>query len=182
MKGLGVTKNEFLAQCYNNLAEDKPNQELVVACQSGNQVLHINQRYSRKLQSSYEIIRQANLDYKAFCNDFATSNLLNPNLDKYEQHLLMEKICHTEQSDTSKHINNGDIVYKDNQLFKKTAKGYIPYNKKISDGLIVYKINTPVSLYIAKNNELIPAQNGDQVIKNHQTYVVNNNKLVKYQV
>ena len=121
-KGLGVTRDDFLSQCYQNLAKDKPNQALVVACQSRYHVLQTNHGYSN-LQSNYEIMRQADIHYKEFCSNFANRNLLNPQLDKYEQHILMEKICDTEQPRNSEYINNGDIVYKDNQLFKKTAKG-----------------------------------------------------------
>lgn len=177
-QGLGVTKDEFKSECYKNLSLNEPNKALIEACQSrypSNGFL----RESLGLQSSYEINRQADMDYKAFCDD--NNNLLNPNIDKYEQHLLVERLCnkskHKNKKDT---LNIGDLIFKNNKILKKTAKGYIPYNKKISDGLVVYRPNPPFSIYIAKENELIPAKNGDQVLKDGHTYIVENNRLEKY--
>lgn len=181
-EGLGIKKDDFIAECYKNLSKEQPNSPLILACRS---------RYPNNgfllenlgLQSSYEIKRQAGIDYKAFCGDITNNNLFNSTIDKYEQQILIKKICNKDSQRTNKsYIKNGDLIYKDNKIFKKTAKGYMPYNKKIVDGLIVYKPNPPVSLYIAKNHELIPAKDGDQVIKDHHTYIVKNNMLVKYQV
>tara|TARA_B110000091_G_C13820600_1_gene480561 strand:+ start:96 stop:422 length:327 start_codon:yes stop_codon:yes gene_type:complete len=108
---------------------------------------------------------------------------LNPNIDKYEQPILLQKLCDKgSKNSEANQIKNGDLIFKDQKILKKTAKGYVPYNKTIADGLVVYKTNPPISLYIAKDHELVPAKDGDQVIKDNHTYIVNNNRLIKYQV
>jgi hypothetical protein len=181
-QGLGIKKDDFLAECYKNLSQNTPNQSLIKACRSRYQ-MNFEIKTNLGLQSLYEIKQQASLDYTSLCIDSTNNNLLNPSIDKYERHILMQKICNKNVIPNNKnYIQNNDLVYKDNKILKKTAKGYVPYNKKIADGLVVYKPNPPLSLYIAKDNELVPAQDGDQVIKNHHTYIVKDNRLIKYHI
>ena len=181
-QGVGIKKDDFLAECYKNLSKTNPNRPLIEACKSRYQMA-FEDRVNLGLQSSYEINKKADLDYKSLCIDSTNNNLLNPSMDKYERHILIQKICNknVKQNDIN-HIQNGDLIYQDNKILKVTAKGNIPYNKTISDGLVIYKPNPPLSLYIAKGNELIAAVDGDQVIKDNLTYIVKNNRLIKYHI
>ena len=181
-QGVGIKKDEFLAECYKNLSKTNPNEPLIEACKSRYQMA-FQDKVNVGFQSSYEIDKQADLDYKSLCIDSTDNNLLNPSMDKYERNILIQKICNKDvkHSDVN-YIKNGDLIYKDNKILKVTAKGNIPYNKKITDGLVVYKPNPPLSLYIAKNNELVPAVDGDQVIKESHTYIVKNNRLIRYHI
>lgn len=177
-QGVGVEKDELLANCYSNLTKETPNQAFIGVCQS---------RYpqgfvvvaNHALQSSKEIIKKADKDYQAFCKNFRQANLLSASIDQQEQQILANRFCHQKIA-PNKLIHHGDIVLKDNELFQYTTKGYVPYLDQISEGLPVYRFNPPVSLYIYHDGKLVLAHNGDKVIKDDQSYIVKNNQLVKF--
>jgi len=177
--GLGVEKDEFLANCYSNLAKYNSNKPLVEVCKT---------RYPDRfmpmpnmpLQSGKEIFKKAQSDYASFCDNFNQHNLLNPLLDNNEQQVLARLLCTPESTDKPS-VEIGDIVLKDDKLYQYTIKGYLPYHQKMQDGLAVYHFNPPVSLYIYKNGELQPTKEGDKVVEDGKTYEVKNNRLVKFQ-
>ena len=71
----------------------------------------------------------------------------------------------------------GDIVLKEGDLFKYTNEGYMAYTQKMQNGTPVYRINPPISLYIYKEGQLKPTQNGDKIVKDGKPYIVKDNRL-----
>ena len=131
------------------------------------------------LQRSKEIIKKAQEDYRSFCNNFSEHNLLNSTIDDKEQKILADHFCHVSTQKQTK-LHYGDIVLKGTKLYQYTAKGDLPYLEKVKDGLVVYRINPPLSLYIYNDGKLALAHNGDKVIKDDKAYIVKNNQLVKF--
>ena len=176
--GLGVEKDDFLANCYLNLAKYNSSKALVEVCRSRYPETFIVEP-NMPLQSAKEVNNKASLDYARFCNNFATHNILNPLLDKNEQKILAQMLCNPKDKMDVK-LQAGDIVIKDDNLYQYTSKGYVLYNQKAQDGLPVYRLNPPMSLYIYKKGTLEITKEGDQVIKDDKTYIVKNNRLVKF--
>jgi TPR repeat protein len=174
--GLGVENDDFLASCYRNLATYNSNKPLVEVCKS---------RYPDKfrpmpnmpLQSAKEIMKKAQTDYALFCDNFNEHNLFNPLLDKNEQKILAQLLCHPENKTINGQLKIGDIVLKEGDLFKYTNEGYMAYTQKMQNGTPVYRINPPISLYIYKEGQLKPTQNGDKIVKDGKPYIVKDNRL-----
>ena len=176
---IGIKKDELLASCFRNNAKGRSNQSLIAMCRNKYPVKFVVEP-NIGLQSADEVIDKGKADFKAFCHNPNTANLLNPNLDKYEQTILANMICNPKDDDKTT-LKDGDVVLKGLNLYIYSASGYLPYNKPVVDGLVVYRFNAPISLYIYKDKKLQPTQDGDQVIKDGKTYVVKNNQLVKFQ-
>ena len=170
-------KCELLDDCYRNVAQVSPDNALLNYCQSA---LVGSFHYGRNqgIQSESEAQQKATDDIRQFCSDPGKARWLHPDINILERQALFKIICADEVKQQSA-LEVGDIVFKDNQLFTFTDKGFIDYLNPIENGLVAYRLNDPVSVFVYQEGELKPVENGDTVIKDGHAFVVKNNRLVQ---
>jgi len=168
---------EFLDDCYRNVAKTSPDNYLLNYCQ-GALVGSFHYGRNQGVQSESEAKQKATDDLTEFCSDPNKARWIHPDINALERQALFKTICNTEVKQQSA-LEIGDIVFKDNKLFTFTDKGFIDYLNPIENGLVAYRLNDPVSVFVYQDGELKPVENGDTVIKDGRAFVIKNNRLVQ---
>ena len=172
--------NAFLGECYINMGRGMPDTDLMHVCQSRFPIA-FKIKPNLGLQSEYEI----NLATKALLKNMCGGThamIFAGTIDKKVQARLTESFCRAKfkQETQGLGLKTGDLLLQDNKVFKVTAEGIKPFQAQLKNGDVVFKKNPPLSLYLFKKGKLIPAVDGDQVIKDGQAFVVKNNQLKPY--
>lgn len=171
------SKESLLDECYQNIAKAAPDNALLNYCQSAF-VGSFHYGKNQGVQSDGEAAQKAADDLQQFCRDPNTARWIHPEINAIERQALFKAICKAETQQQSA-LAFGDIIFKDNQLFTHTDKGLIAYLKPVEEGLVAYRLNEPVSVFVYQSGELKPLENGDTIIKDNQAFMVKNNRLVQ---
>lgn len=172
--------NAFLGECYINMGRGMPDTDLMHVCQSRFPIA-FKIKPNLGLQSEYEVNLATKALLKNMCSG-ARAMIFAGTIDKKVRARLTETFCRSKfkQETQGLGLKTGDLLLQDNKVFKVTAEGIKPFQARLKNGDVVFKKNMPLSLYLFKDGKLIPAKNGDQVIKDGQAFVIKNNQLNSY--
>ena len=172
--------NAFLGECYINMGRGMPDMDLMHVCHSRFPIA-FKIKPNLGLQSEYEVNLATKALLKNMCSG-AHAMIFAGTIDKKVRAKMTETFCRAKfkQATQGLGIKTGDLLLQDNKVFKVTAEGIKPFQARLKNGDVVFKKNMPLSLYLFKDGKLIPAKNGDQVIKDGQAFVVKNNQLNSY--